>query len=245
MRGLEWDNMGVKVDCRYLHHLRFSDDIVLITSSINQAGRMVAEFDETCEKIGLQLNLDKTVFLRNRCVCDAPFTLNGMNISECSSCLYLGRKISMMDGLRVGQKETNGWEALTSIGDVGKGTTNTLLRAHLFNTAVLPALIYASETWAFRNQEKNVISVMECGIERITLGETRFTQVKEWIRSSLPHQRSKIGEVAAYFKGSKIRWAGHAMHFNDNRWTRAVSDWIPRKRTADAMVRPLYGVLRR
>ncbi|KAK6728611.1 hypothetical protein RB195_005949 [Necator americanus] len=36
MRKLEWDNMGVKVDGRQLHHLRFADDIVLITPSISQ-----------------------------------------------------------------------------------------------------------------------------------------------------------------------------------------------------------------
>ncbi|KAE9419416.1 hypothetical protein Angca_005030, partial [Angiostrongylus cantonensis] len=37
-----------------------------------------------------------------------------------------------------------------------------------------------------------------------------------------------------YVKQSKIRWAGHVMRMNDNRWTKAVSDWIPRdvKRTA-------------
>ncbi|KAK6751551.1 hypothetical protein RB195_003136 [Necator americanus] len=37
MRKLEWDDMGVKVDGRQLHHLRFADDIVLITPSISQA----------------------------------------------------------------------------------------------------------------------------------------------------------------------------------------------------------------
>ncbi|KAK6730083.1 hypothetical protein RB195_006876 [Necator americanus] len=31
MRKLEWDDMGVKVDGRQLHHLRFADDIVLVT----------------------------------------------------------------------------------------------------------------------------------------------------------------------------------------------------------------------
>ncbi|KAK6764161.1 hypothetical protein RB195_024473 [Necator americanus] len=31
MRKLEWEDMGVKVDGRQLHHLRFTDDIVLIT----------------------------------------------------------------------------------------------------------------------------------------------------------------------------------------------------------------------
>uniref|UniRef100_A0A7I4YWJ9 Reverse transcriptase domain-containing protein n=1 Tax=Haemonchus contortus TaxID=6289 RepID=A0A7I4YWJ9_HAECO len=41
MRHLEWEDLGVKVDGRYLHHLRFADDIVLIhrTSGTN-AGRV-------------------------------------------------------------------------------------------------------------------------------------------------------------------------------------------------------------
>ncbi|KAK6749360.1 hypothetical protein RB195_001773 [Necator americanus] len=52
-------------------------------------------------------------------------------------------------------------------------------------------------------------------------------------RSSLLRQRSKIRDAAAFAKENKIRWAGHAMRFNDYRWTRAVSDWVPRdiKRT--------------
>ncbi|KAK6735629.1 hypothetical protein RB195_018691 [Necator americanus] len=37
MRRLESDDMGVKVNGRHLHHLCFADDIVLITSTINQA----------------------------------------------------------------------------------------------------------------------------------------------------------------------------------------------------------------
>ncbi|KAK6735606.1 hypothetical protein RB195_018678 [Necator americanus] len=52
MRGLKWDNMRVKVDSWHLHHFRFADGIVLITSSINHAERMLNEFDETSKKIG-------------------------------------------------------------------------------------------------------------------------------------------------------------------------------------------------
>ncbi|KAK6753864.1 hypothetical protein RB195_013073 [Necator americanus] len=65
------------------------------------------------------------------------------------------------------------------------------------------------------------------------LGVSRFKQVRDGIRSSLLRQRSKIRDAAAFAKESKIRWAGHVMRFNDNRWTRAVSDWVPRdsKRT--------------
>ncbi|KAK6738265.1 hypothetical protein RB195_020399 [Necator americanus] len=162
--------------------------------------RMLTEFDETCECIGLQLKLQKTMLMRNGWVSDAPFTLNG---------------------------------AYKSIEDVVKKTRNTRLRAHLFNTTVLPALAYASETWAFRKQEENAVSVIERAIERVMVGVSRFTQVRDGIRSSLLRQRSKIRDAATFAKESKIRWAGHVMRFDDNRWTRAVSDWVSRdiKRT--------------
>ncbi|VDP18380.1 unnamed protein product [Heligmosomoides polygyrus] len=52
MRELEWEHMGVKVDGRQLHHLRFAVDIVLITPSIIQAERMLADFDRVFYVLG-------------------------------------------------------------------------------------------------------------------------------------------------------------------------------------------------
>ena len=65
-------------------------------------------------------------------------------------------------------------------------------------------------------------------------GVTRTTQVRERTRSSELRLRSKIRDAIFLAKLSKIRWAGHVMRLNDNRWTRAVTDWISRhvKRTA-------------
>ncbi|KAE9419748.1 hypothetical protein Angca_004130, partial [Angiostrongylus cantonensis] len=105
------------------------------------------------------------------------------------------------------------WGAFKSIEDIVKRTKNTRLRAHLFDSTVLPALTYASETWSLLS---------------------RFTQVRDGIRSSDLRQRSKIKDAVLYAKQSKIRRAGHVMRMNDNQWTRAVSDWIPQdvKRTA-------------
>ncbi|KAK6735483.1 hypothetical protein RB195_018600 [Necator americanus] len=138
MRGLEWDNMGVKVDSRYLHDLRFTGDIVLMKSSINQAEPMLAEFDETCKKIGLQLNLDKTTLMRNGWVSDAPFTINGTNVPECSSCVY--HIHSWILTFELGRRKRAAWGTFKSIEDVMKRTKNIQLRAHHFNTAVLPAI---------------------------------------------------------------------------------------------------------
>ncbi|KAE9412688.1 hypothetical protein Angca_008687, partial [Angiostrongylus cantonensis] len=99
MRTLEWDNIGVKIDGRQIHHLRFADDIVLITPDISQAERMLADFDKACGKIGLRLNLKKTMFTKNGLVSFASFMLNGTNISECASYVCLGLEINVMNDL--------------------------------------------------------------------------------------------------------------------------------------------------
>ncbi|KAE9416976.1 hypothetical protein Angca_003595, partial [Angiostrongylus cantonensis] len=119
------------------------------------------------------------------------------------------------------------WGSFKSIEGVVKRTKNTRLRAHLFDSTVLSALTCVSETWSLRKQDERSLSVIKRAAERTMVGVSRFTQVRDGIRSSDLLQRSKIKDAVLYAKQSKIRWAGHVMRMNDNRWTMAVSDWIP------------------
>ncbi|KAE9419588.1 hypothetical protein Angca_007431, partial [Angiostrongylus cantonensis] len=109
-----------------------------------------------------------------------------------------------------------------------KRTKNTRLRVLLFDSTVLRALTYASESWLLRWQDKRYRT---CGRKD---DSWIITEVRDEIRSSDMRQRSKIKVSVLYAKQSKIRWTGYVMRMNDNRWTRAFSDWIPRgvKRTA-------------
>ncbi|KAK6728442.1 hypothetical protein RB195_005837 [Necator americanus] len=56
-----------------------------------------------------------------------PLTLNGTNISECTSYVYLDRKLSMINDLTLGRRRRAAWGAYKSIEDVVKKTRNTLL----------------------------------------------------------------------------------------------------------------------
>uniref|UniRef100_A0A0K0DE12 Transposase n=1 Tax=Angiostrongylus cantonensis TaxID=6313 RepID=A0A0K0DE12_ANGCA len=98
--------------------------------NISQDARIVADFDKTCGRIGRRLNLTKTMFLRNGLVSYAPLTLNGMNITERSSNVYLGREINKLNGLapELSRRERVAWKAFNSIEDVVKRTKNTQLR---------------------------------------------------------------------------------------------------------------------
>ncbi|VDM57388.1 unnamed protein product [Angiostrongylus costaricensis] len=98
MQRVEWDNI-VKTGGRRLHHLRFADSIVLIRRNINQAEQMMADFDNACGKISHLINLPKMMFMRNALAACAPFTLNEINISECSRYVCLCREFKIMNDL--------------------------------------------------------------------------------------------------------------------------------------------------
>ncbi|XGW15604.1 hypothetical protein V3C99_001229 [Haemonchus contortus] len=99
MLQMEWKGMGVKVDGHYSHHLRFADNIELITSNIEQAEQMLAKFDNASGKLGLPLNLTKTMLMRNELIADALSTLNGTSTNECFSYLYIEPEVNMMNDL--------------------------------------------------------------------------------------------------------------------------------------------------
>ncbi|VDO33592.1 unnamed protein product [Heligmosomoides polygyrus] len=65
---------------------------------------------------------------------DASFSLNGTNISECSSCVYLGLEVNMANDLapELSRRKRAAWGAFKSVEEVAKKTKNVRLRAHLF-----------------------------------------------------------------------------------------------------------------
>uniref|UniRef100_A0A0K0CZI2 Recep_L_domain domain-containing protein n=1 Tax=Angiostrongylus cantonensis TaxID=6313 RepID=A0A0K0CZI2_ANGCA len=82
---------------------------------------MLVDFDKARGKIGLRLNL-----MKNGLVSYAPFTLNGTNISECFSYVYLGREINMMNGLapELSRRKRAAWGAFKCTEGAVKRTKN-------------------------------------------------------------------------------------------------------------------------
>uniref|UniRef100_A0A7I4Z2G7 Reverse transcriptase domain-containing protein n=1 Tax=Haemonchus contortus TaxID=6289 RepID=A0A7I4Z2G7_HAECO len=181
-----YDNFTTRISpfCKEVIVIVKRDDIVLITPDIEQAEQMLAEFDSACGKVGSRLNLTKTMFMKNGLV---------------------GSQHDERPSSRAVQKETRRMGSIQE----HRGRSEEDKDAYLFDTADLPALTYASESWTLRKQDEHVVS-----------------------SSELRH-RTEIRDAVDYAKKSKITWAGHVMRYSDDRWTRTVTDWIPRdiKRT--------------
>src|ERR1700753_4275953 len=52
--------MGKNVNGKFLNHLRFADDIILIATDLDQLQTMMNQLHQVSSKIGLKMNLSKT-----------------------------------------------------------------------------------------------------------------------------------------------------------------------------------------
>ncbi|KAK6761832.1 hypothetical protein RB195_022789 [Necator americanus] len=83
MRKLEWDDMGMKVD-----------------GGLSQAERMLTEFDETCGCIGLQPNLQNTIFTPNECITGVPiYALTERTYPNAPATVKLQRVVNLLSKL--------------------------------------------------------------------------------------------------------------------------------------------------
>ena len=66
----------------------------------------------------------KTMFMKTELVPDVSFVLSGINISECSRYVYLGRELNMRNDLvpELRRRKRAAWKAFKSVEEVVKRT---------------------------------------------------------------------------------------------------------------------------
>ncbi|XGW18240.1 hypothetical protein V3C99_002677 [Haemonchus contortus] len=150
MLQLDWDDKGINIDGRKLSNLRFADDIVLISQNREELQQIVEELDDVSKAIGHTMNRSKTMVMRNEWADASPITLEGTTSQFTHSYVYLGRLISMDNNLRaeIMRGRRCARAAIGKIKEAPHLVSDKKARVDLFDSTVLPALCYASETWA-------------------------------------------------------------------------------------------------
>ncbi|KAK6728975.1 hypothetical protein RB195_006185 [Necator americanus] len=213
MKSLSWEERGIRVDGRFLSNLRFADDIVLFSSSTNEAETMLNELNEAGKRIGLRINRKKTQFMKNAHCQDGGVQLEGSQIVETPSYVYLGRSMNMENDLKeeLNRRMRAAWAAFAAVREATDQLTDHDLRAHLFDSTVLPALCYAAETWADTAATSRKLLTTHRALERCLLKFNRRTQHLAGLRSSDLRGMSRLRDPAEYVSKAKHRWAGHIM----------------------------------
>ncbi|KAK6758364.1 hypothetical protein RB195_015901 [Necator americanus] len=131
MKSVSWEERGIRVDGRFLSNLRFADDIVLFSSSTNEAETMLNELNEAGKRIGLRINGKKTQFMKNAHCEDGGVQLEGFQIVKTPSYKYLGRSKNMENDLKeeLNRRMRAAWAAFAAVREATDQLTDQDLRA--------------------------------------------------------------------------------------------------------------------
>ncbi|KHJ92223.1 hypothetical protein OESDEN_07896 [Oesophagostomum dentatum] len=151
MRTLQWKEKGIKggISGRVLSNLRYLDDIVIFSSSLDEAKTMLKELDDVGAAIGLRIDRNLTKFMTNDKKGKNQFLDEG-KIEQTLSHVYLGRSINMdLDLLeeldRIQQEACAACLRLELSPNLPQNVDEL---SELFDREILPVLCFAAETWS-------------------------------------------------------------------------------------------------
>ncbi|KAK6752305.1 hypothetical protein RB195_003615 [Necator americanus] len=191
---------------------------------------MLNGFNEAGKRIGVRINRRKTEFMKNAYCEDGRLHFESSQIVETSSYVYLGRSMNFKNDLKeeLNRRMRAAWAAFAAVRAATDQLTNQDLRAHLFDSTVLPALCYAAETWTDTAATSRKLLTTHRSLERCLLKFNRCTQHLAAFRRSDLERVSRLGAPAEYVSKANHRWAAHIMRRIDDRWTKSTLELILR-----------------
>ena len=143
-------------------------------------------------------------------------------------CVYLGQEVSVDGSQFKSEIERRIRAANFTFNKYRSLFTSRLvpmsLKRRLFEGAVFPALMYASETWVMTRRLENRLAVAQRRWERSMLGVSLLDRrTNEWVR-----ERTGLRDVVRFSRERRWRWAARVADMDHRRWARAVLEWHPR-----------------
>lgn len=222
-RSLDWDEVGLKIHGRFLSHLRFADDIVLLSENVEELQYMFESLNSQSKKVGLEINQEKTKVMTNSC--HKPITLESSNLEYVDDYIYLGHLISFnnVTTKEINRRVENTWKKYWSMKEIFKSTLPIKLKTKAMEICLLPCLTYACQTWSISKKVIQKVRTCQRGIERSYLG----LRLKDKVNHAEIRQQTKARDVIRYTLKQKWRWAGHIQRTQDERWSSTVTNWYP------------------
>ena len=213
--GQEWE----------VSQLLFADDTALVAVTEEKLQRLVEEFGVVCERRKLKVNVGKSkvmVCSRERQRTELRVRLKGELLEEVESFRYLGSEISRDAGMSVEvEKRTKEgmatYGAMKSIWKVKEVGMNA--KRALYESIIVPTVLYGGEAWGLRQAERNRLDVMEMMCLRSMCGVTRRDRVENVeVRRRVGVDRS----MAVRAEERVLSWFGHMERMSGERLTKRV-----------------------
>ena len=136
--GLEETQAGIKIPRRNIHNLIYADDTTLMAESEEELGSLLMKVKVESEKVGLQLNIQKTKIMASGPI--TSWEIDGETVETVSDFIFGGSKITA-DGdcshefkrsLLLGRKVMTNLDSIFKSRDITFLTKVRLVKAMVF-----------------------------------------------------------------------------------------------------------------
>ena len=197
--------------------LAYADDVDLMAEDLEDAVGTVEVFKGAAERLGLNINVDKTKIMRmSRSDEPVPQTIQcaGMELETVNSFKYLGAQVNsvnevkseILDRIASGARCRYG---LSSIMNSSLISRKTKIRA--YEVIVRPVVTYGSETWRLTKELERRLMVFENSMLRSICGPVYDAEEDRWRRRHNADLRDMTGviPITHVIAAQRLRWAGH------------------------------------
>ena len=206
-----WNSRGhgikVKPGEENLTNLRFADDILLISSSLESMTQMLTDLSIAAADAGLSLHPEKTKVLRNRWIGSRKVpnhvTANGMEIEVLGvdgNTKYLGRKLTFTDPhqTEVESRIASAWKKFhVQKQELMNRDFSLNDRLRLFHGTVTPTVLYGCEAWTMTADLEQRLRVAQRQMLRMMLQmpRRRIQTTSDTDRSEGEEQQGQIDGI--------------------------------------------------
>ena len=224
-KNLEWENLGIKINGERLSNLRFANDVVLVAESAENLQSMIDDLVMESKKAGLEVNLSKTKILSNE---KNPklIKIGETLLENTEKIIYLGQLISFQDQteIEIKRRIAIAWKRFWKLSHILKQKLSISFKSHIFNSCIVPALSYGSQTWSLSKTLEKKLQVTQNTMERTMLNlslrdRVSILKIKKKFRKNI--------NIVHQVRRLKWDWAGHVSRMTDGRWTHKISFWQP------------------
>lgn len=209
-----------------LNHLRFADDLILITNNPKSLTEMLEELVRESDKVGLQMNMSKTKVMTNKE--KLPIIVNDNTIDYVEEYTYLGQIISPKDltTKEVENRTSIAWKRYWSFKEIMKNPCIPInAKKRVFNSCILPSMTYGCQTWSLTKHNMHKLEVCQHNIERSMLN----IKLRDKIKLKIIRKQTKTTDVKYCIRKLKWKWTGHMIRNKKDKWTKDITEWCPRQ----------------